>query len=223
MLTKGIDLGFTGSEIKQGIVEGYFALFNNKDLDGDIIERGAFAKTLAERGPAGKQLIKYLLDHDTKKVVAKITELYEDEKGLKYVAKIGTHTAGKDFQEMIESDLINQHSFGYKTIKQQYDSLAKANRLKELMMSEGSALQFLGANPETTIISLKNFEDAIETFNKLDSCIRSSKATDETLLQLDIKLNSLSQFIKAGQTTFDTKAENTKIILDLINKRQNGI
>jgi HK97 family phage prohead protease len=223
MLTKGIDLGFTGSEIKQGIVEGYFALFNNKDLDGDIIERGAFAKTLAERGPAGKQLIKYLLDHDTKKVVAKITELYEDEKGLKYVAKIGTHTAGKDFQEMIESDLINQHSFGYKTIKQQYDSSSKANRLKELMMSEGSALQFLGANPETTIISLKNFEDAIETFNKLDSYIRSSKATDETLLQLDIKLNSLSQFIKAGQTTFDTKAETTKLIIDLINKRQNGI
>jgi HK97 family phage prohead protease len=223
MLTKGIDLGFTGSEIKQGIVEGYFALFNNKDLDGDIIERGAFAKTLAERGPAGKQLIKYLLDHDTKKVVAKITELYEDEKGLKYVAKIGTHTAGKDFQEMIESDLINQHSFGYKTIKQQYDSLAKANRLKELMMSEGSALQFLGANPETTIISLKNFEDAIETFNKLDSYIRSSKATDETLIELQIKLNSLSEYIKAGQTTFDTKAENTKIILDLINKRTNGI
>jgi HK97 family phage prohead protease len=223
MLTKGIDLGFTGSEIKQGIVEGYFALFNNKDLDGDIIERGAFSKTLAERGPSGKQLIKYLLDHDTKKVVAKITELYEDEKGLKYVAKIGTHTAGKDFQEMIESDLINQHSFGYKTIKQQYDSLAKANRLKELMMSEGSALQFLGANPETTIISLKNFEDAIETFNKLDSYIRSSKATDETLIELQIKLNSLSEYIKAGQTTFDTKAENTKIILDLINKRQNGI
>ena len=223
MLTKGIDLGFTGSEIKQGIVEGYFALFNNKDLDGDIIERGAFAKTLAERGPAGKQLIKYLLDHDTKKVVAKITELYEDEKGLKYVAKIGTHTAGKDFQEMIESDLINQHSFGYKTIKQQYDSLAKANRLKELMMSEGSALQFLGANPETTIISLKNFEDAIETFNKLDSYIRSSKASDETLIELQIKLNSLSEYIKAGRTTFDTKAENTKIILDLINKRTNGI
>jgi HK97 family phage prohead protease len=223
MLTKGIDLGFTGSELKQGIVEGYFALFNNKDLDGDIIERGAFAKTLAERGPAGKQLIKYQLDHDTKKVVAKITELYEDEKGLKYVAKIGTHTAGKDFQEMIESDLINQHSFGYKTIKQQYDSLSKANRLKELMMSEGSALQFLGANPETTIISLKNFEDAIETFNKLDSYIRSSKASDETLLQLDIKLNSLSEYIKAGQTTFDTKAENTKLILDLINKRQHGI
>jgi HK97 family phage prohead protease len=223
MLTKGIDLGFTGSEIKQGIVEGYFALFNNKDLDGDIIERGAFAKTLAERGPAGKQLIKYLLDHDTKKAVAKITELYEDEKGLKYVAKIGTHTAGKDFQEMIESDLINQHSFGYKTIKEQYDSLSKANRLKELMMSEGSALQFLGANPETTIISLKNFEDAIETFNKLDSYIRSSKATDETLLQLQIKLNSLSEYIKAGQTTFDTKAENTKLILDLINKRTNGI
>jgi HK97 family phage prohead protease len=223
MLTKGIDVGFTGSDTKQGVIEGYFALFNNKDLDGDIIERGAFAKTITERGPNGKQLIKYLLDHDTKKVVAKINELYEDEKGLKYVAKIGSHSAGKDFQEMIESELINQHSFGYKTIKQQYDTLAKANRLKELMMSEGSAIQFLGANPDTNIISLKSFEDAIETFDKLDRFIRSSKASDETLQELELKLQSLSAFIKAGKSTFEQKADHTQIIIDLINKRQNGI
>ena len=29
--------------------------------------------------------------------------LYEDQKGLRYEAKIGTHAAGQDFQKMVES------------------------------------------------------------------------------------------------------------------------
>lgn len=223
MLTKGIDSGFTGSDTKQGIVEGYFALFNSKDHDGDIIERGAFSKTIAERGPNGKGLIKMLLDHDQKKVVAKINELYEDEKGLRYVAKIGSHLAGKDFQAMIESDLINQHSFGYKVVKQLFDNQSKANRVKELFMAEGSAIQFLGANSDTTFISLKSMEDALERFDLLEKFIRTSDATDETLLKLELKLQSLSEFIKAGKSTLiDEKADNTQKIIDIINKKHHG-
>ena len=223
MLTKGIDSGFTDIDAKQGIVTGYFAVFNNKDLDGDIIERGAFTKTITERGPAGKQLIKYLLDHKKDQVVAKITELYEDEKGLRYTAKIGSHSAGQDFQKMIESELINQHSFGFKTIKSFYDQGLKANKLKELFMLEGSAVQFLGANPETNEINLKSFDQVIEQFEKLDKFIRTSNATDETLKSLELKLLSLSEFIKAGSTTLDNvKADNTKTIIDIINKSKNG-
>lgn len=223
MLTKGIDLGFTGSDTKQGIIEGYFAMFGNKDFDGDIIERGAFAKSIQERGPKGKQLIKYLLDHDKTKVVAKITDLYEDEKGLRYVAKIGSHTAGKDFQEMIESELINQHSFGFKTIKEQFDNVSKANRIKEVMLFEGSAVQFLGANPETTFIGLKELTDTIEYFEKLDKFVRTSTASDETLIQLESKLKSLSDHIAGITTKEDKKADYTNQIIEIINKSKNGI
>jgi len=125
MILKGLNQGFADSDMKQGIVSGYFAVFGNKDLDGDVIEPGAFTKTIQERGPAGKQLIKYLLDHDKNKVVAKITNLHEDQKGLRYEAKIGSHAAGQDFQKMIESELINQHSFGFRTIKEMYDDQAR--------------------------------------------------------------------------------------------------
>ena len=75
MLKKGFDIGFKDADTKQVIVTGYFAMFGNKDMDGDIIERGAFTKTTKERGPSGKQLIKYLLDHNREKVVAKINNL----------------------------------------------------------------------------------------------------------------------------------------------------
>lgn len=214
MLVKGIDQGFSGSDVKQGVIEGYFAIFDSKDSDGDIIERGSFAKTIQERGPKGKQLIKYLLDHDTKKVVAKINELHEDHKGLRYVAKIGTHAAGQDFQKMIESELINQHSFGYKTIKSQYDNQSKANRLKELMMVEGSAIQFLAANSETTFIDLKSFEDALEYFEKLERFVRNSNATDETLKQLETKMKSLSDYIAGSTTIEEKKADSDKINIE---------
>jgi len=210
---KGLNQGFTDSDMKQGIVSGYFAVFGNKDLDGDVIEAGAFSKTVMERGPQGKQLIKYLLDHDKNKVVAKITNLYEDNKGLRYEAKIGSHAAGQDFQKMIESELINQHSFGFRTIKEQFDQEAKANLIKEVMMYEGSAVQFLGANPETTFIDLKSESDAFEYLSRLEKFVKTSDATDETLEKLENQLKSLLEFLKPAEPTLEIKkAEEVEII-----------
>ena len=213
MLKKGLNQGFADSDTKQGIVSGYFAVFGNKDLDGDVIEAGAFSKTVMERGPQGKQLIKYLLDHDKNKVVAKITNLYEDNKGLRYEAKIGSHAAGQDFQKMIESELINQHSFGFRTIKEQFDQESKANLIKEVMMYEGSAVQFLGANPETTFIDLKSESDAFEYLSRLEKFVKTSDATDETLEKLENKLKSLLEFLKPAEPTLEIKeAEEVEII-----------
>jgi HK97 family phage prohead protease len=201
MLKKGFDIGFKDADTRQGIVSGYFAMFGNKDLDGDIIERGAFSKTVMERGPSGKQLIKYLLDHDKNKVVAKITNLMEDEKGLYYEAKIGTHSAGQDFLKMIESELINQHSFGFKIMKEQYDQIAKANRIKEVFLYEGSAVQFLGANPETTYIGLKSETDVMQYLDTLEKFIRTTDCTDETIITLEKKLISLQELLKPSKDT----------------------
>ena len=202
---KGLNQGFTDSDMKQGIVSGYFAMFGNKDLDGDVIEPGAFSKTIMERGPQGKQLIKYLLDHDKNKVVAKMNNLYEDNKGLRYEAKIGSHAAGQDFQKMIESELINQHSFGFRTIKEEFDQEAKMNRIREVMMYEGSAVQFLGANPETTFIDLKSEEDAFEYLTRLEKFVKTSDATDETLEKLENQLKSLMEMLKPALVTLVEK------------------
>ena len=202
---KGLNQGFTDSDMKQGIVSGYFAVFGNKDLDGDVIEPGAFSKTIMERGPQGKQLIKYLLDHDKNKVVAKMNNLYEDQRGLRYEAKIGTHAAGQDFQKMIESELINQHSFGFRTIKEEFDQEAKMNRIREVMMYEGSAVQFLGANPETTFIDLKSEADAFEYLTRLEKFVKTSDATDETLEKLENQLKSLMEMLKPTLVTLVEK------------------
>jgi uncharacterized protein len=214
MKTKGLDLGYKSIDTQKGVIAGYFAMFGNKDLDGDIIEKGAFSKTIAERGPNGKKLIKYLLDHDKTKAVARIDELYEDEKGLAYVATIGTHSLGQDFLKMVESGLINQHSFGFRTVKEQFDQGAKANRIKEVQLFEGSAIQFLGANPETTFIEMKSMEDVLEYLDRLEKFVRTSDATDETILTLEKKFTSLLKLLKPEKSTSKAiEAENINQLL----------
>jgi HK97 family phage prohead protease len=222
MKIKGINSGFSDADTKQGIVSGYFAMFNNKDLDGDVIEKGSFTKTVQERGPNGKQLIKYLLDHKKDQVVAKITELYEDEKGLRYTAKIGSHSLGQDFLKMVESELLNQHSFGFSIIKNQYDQQSKVNRIKEVAMFEGSAIQFLGANPETTFIELKELPDALDMILKLEKFVSNTDATDQTIIQLEEKIKSLYETLAEKTTKKEVKADLTDTIINLINKTKNN-
>lgn len=202
MLYKGFDLSFKDIDANKGIVTGYFAAFNSVDSDNDVIEKGSFLKTIQERGPEGKQLIKWLLDHDKYKAIGKVEVLKEDSYGLYYEGKVGRHTLGKDFMLMVEDGIINQHSFGYKTIKENFDQQTKTNRIKELMMFEGSSIQFLGANNNTPITGVKSLEDALEMCDKIKSFISKSQASDETLIKLDSKLKSLQAdlepFIHSG-------------------------
>jgi len=215
-IKKGLNQGFTDSDMKQGIVSGYFAVFGNKDLDGDVIEPGAFTKTIMERGPQGKQLIKYLLDHDKNKVVAKIMNLYEDEKGLRYEAKIGSHAAGQDFQKMIESELINQHSFGFRIIKE--SKKTDANEISEVAMYEGSSIQFLGANRNTPVTGVKSESDILEDLQILERAMKKGKYSDEAFMQIEEKIKSLYSILKPGNTLEVNEPINQQEIINQIKK-----
>ena len=106
------------------------------------------------------KLIKAMIDHDKTKVPGIFNEIWETNDGGFYRLKAGSHNLGVDFVKMVESGIFNQHSYGYQTIKEQYDQARKANILKEQKLLEISFIQFLGANPETTYIDLKSDKDA---------------------------------------------------------------
>jgi len=219
MFNKGFDLGFKDIDLKQGIVKGQFAKHNVKDLDGDIGEYGMFSKSISERGPQGKRLIKFLIDHDKTKVAAVITDLYEENDGGFYEAKVGSHNLGVDFLKMVESGIFNQHSYGYRIIKEQFDPALKANKLKEVGLYEISAIQFLGANPETTYIEAKNLKDAMSYISILEKFIKTSDATDETLQQLETQLKSLLKTLKPDITTsIEKEADKNKLTLNDLKK-----
>ena len=75
---------------KLGIVKGYGSVFGNEDSDKDIIEKGAYARTIKNNGSR----VKYLYQHDITKPIGKMRELFEDDKGLGFVAEVPKTTFG---------------------------------------------------------------------------------------------------------------------------------
>jgi len=192
-------LGIKDVDGKKGIVTGYASDFDSLDSDGDVIEKGAFTKTLSLNGPKSKNpRIKHLLNHSPSQPLGVPMELREDGKGLYYESKIGNHSLGMDFIKMVESDLIKEHSIGYQVKKfnqvtpwDEYKEGDVRRKLTELKLWEFSSLTAWGANPNTPLTGLKGiFNNEIE-INKLvnqaeaiEEFCRNSTATDETIQQL---------------------------------------
>jgi hypothetical protein len=216
MLVKSISAGFKDLDVKSGIVTGYFANFGSIDSDGDRIVKGAFAKTIRENGPQGTQLIKHLLDHNKNIAVGKLQQLSEDEVGLYYESKAGRHTNGRDFLLMAEDGIINQHSFGFRIIKEAKKS--DANEISEVAMYEGSSIQFLGANRNTPVTGVKSESDIIEELGLLERAMKNGKYSDTAFVQIELKIKSLYAILKPGNTLIAKKPINQTEIINHIKK-----
>lgn len=199
---KSFNLEVKDVDTKQGIVSGYFSAFGNVDSDGDIMMPGAFKRSIQDWGPEGKGRIKHLLNHDPSKPLGKIQVLKEDEYGLYYESKVGTHTLGKDYIKMIESGLIAEHSIGFKTLREQ--KADNGNQIHEVMLFEGSSLTAWGANEATPLIGMKNMatieqlQDQIKSFEKF---IRNSDVTDETIDLCILKVKQLAEMVERMSST----------------------
>jgi len=194
---------------KKGIVTGYFADFNTVDSDGDIILPGAFTKTITQNGPqSSKPRIKHLMNHDITQPLGVLMVLKEDQKGLYYESKLGSHALAVDFLKMADSGLITEHSIGFRTIK--YDQVKPwsdwregdtARHLTELKLWEGSSLTAWGANSNTPLTGIKGMnKEQIKGFYEqkqkhIEDFCRNSDATDETIEMLLIQNKQLTQLI----------------------------
>lgn len=181
----GRDVDMTGRKIV-----GYFSAFNSKDSDGDIIRKGAYTKTITERGPNGTGEIKHLLDHDRLKAVGKITLLEEDDYGLKFESIIGRHQQGEDYLLMNLDGIISVHSVGYNVIKETKQD-SSTNVITEMKLFEGSGIQAWAANINTPVTGIKSFEDTIEMIRKLEKSMRNATYSDESFIQIEKSLKGL--------------------------------
>lgn len=195
--TKSITQSFKDADVKAGIVAGYLSKTGNVDSDGDMIMRGAYQKTIQEWGPEGKKRIKYFLDHDTTKSIGVFTLLKEDDYGLFYEAKIGDWTLAQDFLKMVDAGAIGEHSVGFKTIRQEKSD--GYNKIQEIKLYEGSALQGWGANEFTPIISLKSLEDIESYFLKLQKELKNGTYSDETMIRIESYCKSLEPYFKTTE------------------------
>jgi HK97 family phage prohead protease len=133
-----------------GEIEGFVSIYGNKDLSGDIVEPGAFTKTLQETG--GEVVL--LLHHDRTRPIG-MARLTDEPKGLRLNGTIETDLPdGKLAHAQALKKMLRGLSIGYRTVKEMWDDAAKAYRLHEVKLFEASMVT-IPANPLTLIESVK--------------------------------------------------------------------
>lgn len=174
------------------VVTGYFSSFGNVDSDGDVIIRGAFERTLRERGPQGKNKIMHLWQHDPYRPIGKPAVLKEDDKGLYFETYMPETTLGNDTLKLYEAGIINEHSIGFRVMDS--ENKGDYNELKEIMLWEGSSVTW-GANEETPATGIKAiFKDETSLSDEIDRIqkfLRKGDVTDDTFEMLEYKLEQL--------------------------------
>ena len=186
-------------------VKAVWSTIGNIDLDGDVITAGAFTKTIAERGPQGKNLIWSLIDHDAsiKSTIGKPSELYVENNQLIAITKLVETEAGEDALALYQEGLINQHSIGFAIPQGKSKVEGNVRYINEVMLYEGSAVLW-GANPETPTLGMfkgfnKPAEKVSERLSKLLSIMKHGRLTDETFSLIEIEIKQLQSILAAKE------------------------
>lgn len=195
----------------------------SKDLDVDVIDHNAFTKTIAERGPNGKDLIWHLTDHypSLKYAVAKFSELYKEGDYLVGITDIPNTTWGNDVLEMYKTGMINQHSIGFRTIKSEPMNAGTPEEyrlIKEILLYEGSAVLW-GANPNTPTLSVGKSatpEMMAKRYQELTNSFKTGDYTDETFAILEAQIKQIEQdmaqkYLQSIQTTEPVQATQPEV------------
>ena len=181
--------GIKDVDTKNRIVTGYLSEFGSMDYDQDIIEKGAFAKSIMER----KNDIFFLNQHDWKQPHGKFNLLQEDSKGLYFESMpLPNTTYSNDLVELYSMGIVKEHSIGFSTIKADWHADGYSRTIKEVKLYEGSNVT-LGANPNTPFTGFKarTEKEINDQVSLIIKAVRNGNFTDETFGQLEIALKML--------------------------------
>lgn len=150
---------------ESGEFTGYASTFGEIDLGGDVIEKGAFKKTLRES--RGK--IPVLDHHDPSRQIGWNVEAREDERGLlvRGLLDLNVRAARERHSLMKMAVRVGGRtglSIGFRAIKEAPDQHDPAiRRLREIQLFEYSVVTF-PMNPEAGVTAIKARQDLLHQF-----------------------------------------------------------
>ena len=122
-------------------IEGYASLFGRRDQGGDVVQKGAYAASLARLAAQGRA-VKMLWQHDPTQPIGIWDEVREDATGLWVKGRLLTEVEkGREAAALLAAGAIDGLSIGYRTLRAERD--AKGQRLlQELELWEVSLVTF---------------------------------------------------------------------------------
>ncbi len=135
---------FTLAEVEckdagEGVGEftGYLSVYGNTDSQGEVVDKGAFKRSLAHQSESGEPL-PLMWNHDRDAPPIGTLALTEDAHGLKVKGKflLATSRAAEVYEGM-KAGVIRGLSIGFRTVKDKWDKGVR--HLQEVELFEGSA------------------------------------------------------------------------------------
>lgn len=122
-------------------IEGYASLFGAPDQGGDVVEKGAYDKSLKALESAGRN-VKMLWQHDPTEPIGIWDEIREDSRGLYVKGRLlDSVSRAREAAALIEAGAIDGLSIGYKTVRATRDDQG-LRRLSEVDLWEVSLVTF---------------------------------------------------------------------------------
>lgn len=172
----------------QGTIRGYASTFGNIDLGFDVVDKGAFKKSIKES--SGKFPI--LADHDPSKQIGWNFRAEEDDTGLFVEGKLDLNVQSAREKYSLAKTAMNLGakmglSIGYMTIKAEPDrEKPMVRHLKELKLFEYSIVTF-PMNTEAMITSAKSLAGVDRAEYLLSELAKSGVSRDEMKIALQVE------------------------------------
>ena len=166
---KSFSFELESADESTGEFSGYAAVFGNRDSGNDIIEKGAFAKTIVEDFNRIKILA---LHNDCWLPVGRPIELREDDRGLFIKGKISDTSMGRDIRTLLKDGVLSELSIGYDAIDFDYDSKTDTRHLRRIKLWEVSIVTW-AMNEQARIDEVKSMVEGIKTEAKSGKITRA--------------------------------------------------
>lgn len=147
----------------EGTFEAIVSVFGNKDHGGDVVEAGAFAKTIAEWVIKG-QPIPLVWSHqyqDVENFIGEIIEIKEIDEGL-YIKAVYDldHPKAARIYKLMKRGLLTEFSWSglvreYEWLEDDEDDWWPGMKILDVDLWEAGPC-FKGANPDTELLSIKS-------------------------------------------------------------------
>lgn len=210
-----------------GEFTAYGSVFGVVDSYGDVIERGAYKKTL-KAWKAKKRLPAMLWQHQSDMPVGVYTDMQEDEYGLRITGKLALETnAGRDAWTLLKMGAISGFSIGFALPPSSWYVQDDLRHIKEIDLWEVSIVTFpaceqaqLTQIKEGIAVSEENMKDlvfalqkSVENFHSTQQQIfESMKArSDEGRADLHEKLDKNNTEIENLRTQLKSITEEREL------------
>jgi HK97 family phage prohead protease len=200
-------------EIKQlsdiGSFEGILATYGNVDLGDDLIEPGAFTKTIQEHGNE----VKLLWQHSPENVIGTL-QLLDGPDALRVKGQIEIDDDipfSRTAYKLLKKNLLSGLSIGYDTIKE--DVKDGVRHLKELRLWEGSLVTF-PMNENAAVTSIKAYQRSRSRKDNFDDEYAQTQIIAAPYQMMDAIYSSLSGMLYDSDLSRDDRIAGSTLALE---------